>query len=269
MPGNAGVLVIPVQNAFTSPAGTSFFGGNLTTAIKNGTLTSTRLDDMATRILAAWYLTQQDGDATYAKGPRYTVDVRTTAHTQVARDVAAASIVLLKNTNSALPLSKSLLSKGLAVIGSDAVQPNLPLISAYVGSLDLNALITGWGSGAATTTTFAAVRLFLFSSRMLSTGLTHVRSPRTFSLHKARQMAQRSLSPQTIGTSPLLRLLPLAKAQPSFSSRPTLARVRSFHLLNGLLTMSTTATVITSRRGTTATFSSTPSRPSTRTPSSS
>lgn len=35
-------------------------GGNLTAAVKNGTLESSRVTDMATRIVAAWYQMNQD-----------------------------------------------------------------------------------------------------------------------------------------------------------------------------------------------------------------
>ncbi|KAK8096155.1 glycoside hydrolase family 3 protein [Apiospora kogelbergensis] len=43
------------------PAGGSF-GQNLTDAVNNGTVPEERVTDMATRILAAWYLVHQDGD---------------------------------------------------------------------------------------------------------------------------------------------------------------------------------------------------------------
>ena len=43
-------------------SGTSFFGANLTTFVENGTIAETRLDDMAERIVAAWYFLGQDND---------------------------------------------------------------------------------------------------------------------------------------------------------------------------------------------------------------
>jgi beta-glucosidase len=39
---------------------TSFFGQNLTMAVKNGSVAEERLDDMAQRIVAAWFLLGQD-----------------------------------------------------------------------------------------------------------------------------------------------------------------------------------------------------------------
>ncbi|KAH7099385.1 glycoside hydrolase family 3 protein [Auriculariales sp. MPI-PUGE-AT-0066] len=156
MPGNAAFVTVPVASALISPNGQSFFGGNLTSAVNTGTISSTFVDGMATRILAGLYLLKQDNNTAF-KGPTFTKDVRTTANTKVARDLAAASVILLKNTGSALPLSKAKLAKGIAVIGSDARPPSsLPLISAYVGSLNDGSLAMGWGSGAATLTTFSS-----------------------------------------------------------------------------------------------------------------
>ncbi len=43
---------------------TSFFGGNLTESVKNGSVPIQRLDDMAHRIAAAWFLLGQDKNYT-------------------------------------------------------------------------------------------------------------------------------------------------------------------------------------------------------------
>lgn len=45
----------------------SYFGQNLTDFVANGTIAQARLDDMATRILAAWYYLRQD-DTAYPHG---------------------------------------------------------------------------------------------------------------------------------------------------------------------------------------------------------
>ena len=42
------------------PSGGTFWGSNLTASINNGSLPESRLDDMATRIIAAWYQMGQD-----------------------------------------------------------------------------------------------------------------------------------------------------------------------------------------------------------------
>ena len=41
---------------------TSFFGGNLTTAVNNGSVEMARVDDMAERIMSAYFLLGQDQD---------------------------------------------------------------------------------------------------------------------------------------------------------------------------------------------------------------
>lgn len=44
----------------------SYWGPNLTLAVNNGSVNASRLEDMATRILAGWYLLGQD-NASYPK----------------------------------------------------------------------------------------------------------------------------------------------------------------------------------------------------------
>jgi hypothetical protein len=43
--------------------GGSYFGSNLTAFVNNGTVPLSRIDDMATRILAGWYLLGQDASS--------------------------------------------------------------------------------------------------------------------------------------------------------------------------------------------------------------
>jgi beta-glucosidase len=103
------------------------WGTALQNAITSGTVSSTRLDDMCTRILAAWYLVGQD--SSYPSVTGWTSwnggvggpNVQGT-HSTVARAVARDGIVLLKNVNGSLPLKTP---KSLAIIGQDAiVNPN-------------------------------------------------------------------------------------------------------------------------------------------------
>ena len=69
----------------TFSSGTSWWGANLTAFVENGTIASSRMDDMAERIIAAWYLLGQDdnypdGTCSYsplACFPRYPVLTRT------------------------------------------------------------------------------------------------------------------------------------------------------------------------------------------------
>jgi beta-glucosidase-like glycosyl hydrolase len=92
----------------------SYFGGNLTAAVNAGQVSQERLNNMATRILAAWFYMGQD-DLSYP-APNYNtynlndpatnehVDVQED-HYRIVREIGAASAVLLKN-NGALPLKK-------------------------------------------------------------------------------------------------------------------------------------------------------------------
>jgi beta-glucosidase-like glycosyl hydrolase len=104
------------------------------------------------RILAGWYFLGQDSgypetnfiawlplDDTFNKH----IDVRGD-HWKIVREIAAASIVLLKNTGGALPLGKP---RKIALIGSDAAPPTLgPNGFADRGGTD-GILAMGWGSG--------------------------------------------------------------------------------------------------------------------------
>ena len=99
------------------------WGTALQNAVSSGQVPQSRLDDMGKRILAAWYFVKQDtGYPTVSGwtswnggkgGPNVQSD-----HKNVARAIARDGIVLLKNTNNALPLKKP---ASLAIIGSDAI----------------------------------------------------------------------------------------------------------------------------------------------------
>ena len=104
------------------------------------------------RILAGWYFLGQDSgfpetnfyawnlfDNTKNKH----VDVRDD-HWKIVREIATASIVLLKNTGDVLPLKKP---KSIAVIGSDA-SPPLRGPNGFVGRGGSDGILAvGWGSG--------------------------------------------------------------------------------------------------------------------------
>lgn len=135
---------------FNSPPGSIFWGSNLAKAVADGSVPQARLDNMVTRILAAWYLLGQDQG--YPKvsfsswdGGKATVDV-TGDHASVVRTVARDSIVLLKNAGDALPLRRP---KSLAIIGEDAaVNPDGPNACNDRGCNN-GTLAMGWGSGTA------------------------------------------------------------------------------------------------------------------------
>ncbi|KAF8326104.1 glycoside hydrolase superfamily [Cantharellus anzutake] len=114
----------------------SYFGTALVNAVKTGQVPTSRLDDMATRILAAYYVQGQDsGD--YPSGD----------HKKLIRSMGAASTVLLKNDGSQLPLGNSV--RSIAVVGSDA-GPNPEGPNSCLGRrCNVGILALGWGSGTA------------------------------------------------------------------------------------------------------------------------
>jgi len=125
--------------------GYSYWMYELTRSALNGSVPMDRIDDMATRVVAAWYQMGQDRDfpppnfssnTDQATGLLYPgalfspsgvvnqfVDVQGD-HAQVARQVAQDAITLLKHDGILLPLNKS---RPLKVFGIDAAtDPNGP-----------------------------------------------------------------------------------------------------------------------------------------------
>lgn len=135
---------------FNSPPGSIFWGPHLLEAVNNGSVPHSRLDDMVTRILAAWYLVGQDKgypEVAFSSwdGGKASVNVMGD-HATVVRAVARDSIVLLKNEAHTLPLRQP---KSLAIIGEDAiVNPDGPNACSDRGC-DNGTLAMGWGSGTA------------------------------------------------------------------------------------------------------------------------
>jgi beta-glucosidase len=133
MPGGLG----PYGTNFGIP---SFFGGNITQAVNNGSLDVSRVDDMVLRIMAPYFQLGQDEDFpsvdpstadmnTFSPRDTWTREFNLTG--EVSRDVrgnhgelirrhGAAGSVLLKNENSALPLRSP---RNIAVFGNGAGEP--------------------------------------------------------------------------------------------------------------------------------------------------
>ncbi|CEL60157.1 hypothetical protein RSOLAG1IB_09406 [Rhizoctonia solani AG-1 IB] len=134
------------------PASSAWLGGNLTQWVKDGRVPSARLTDMATRIIAGWYLTGQEKNypavnfntPTIDSGPlNLHVDVQGD-HYKGIREMGAASTILLKNTKGALPLKKPV---SLAVIGSDSAPP-LRGPNGFTDRAGVDGtLAMAWGSG--------------------------------------------------------------------------------------------------------------------------
>jgi beta-glucosidase len=159
-------MTMPGDEAFDS--GTSYWGTNLTIAVLNGTVPQWRLDDMAVRIVAAWYYVDRENNQVpdapnfsswtldtfgwehfYAQEDytqvNYHVDVRG-EHAADIRNFAAKGTVLLKN-NGALPLTGK--EKLTAVFGSDASENQYGPNGCSDRSCDNGTLAMGWGSGTA------------------------------------------------------------------------------------------------------------------------
>ena len=145
--------------------GTSYWAYELSTAILNGSVPLSRLNDQVVRIVATWYQLGQDGNYTTPNfsswtndttGPYYPgavvspygvvnqhVNVQAD-HAIVSHTVARDSITLLKNNNATLPLSKN---SSLALFGTDQAKNPNGINSCGSKACDEGTLGMGWGSG--------------------------------------------------------------------------------------------------------------------------
>ncbi|KAG7099439.1 hypothetical protein E1B28_001290 [Marasmius oreades] len=108
----------------TFGSGTTYFGDTLVTAVNNRQVSQARIDDLATRILAGWYLLGQDSgypavnfDSWNANNPVNAHKNVQGSHKDLIRAIGKASVVLLKNLHKTLPLQKP---KTIGVIGNGA-----------------------------------------------------------------------------------------------------------------------------------------------------
>lgn len=140
----------------------SFFGQNITTAVNNGTLDVTRLDDMIVRIMTPYYALGQDKDFpsidpstpdvnTFFDGFAWRHEWNLTGersrdvrgdHAKLIRKIGAESVVLLKNENNALPLKAP---KSIAVFGNDASEDTQGFLNQ--ADFEYGTLTVGGGSG--------------------------------------------------------------------------------------------------------------------------
>ncbi|KAM5344885.1 hypothetical protein ACJ41O_010747 [Fusarium nematophilum] len=146
----------------TNPKAGSFFGGNVTRAVNNGTLDEARVDDMILRIMTPYYWLGQDSgfptvDPSSADlntfSPRSTWlrefnltgessrDVRGD-HGELIRRHGAEATILLKNERNALPLKAP---KSIAVFGNDAGEDVLGFYNQK--NFEYGTLVAGGGSG--------------------------------------------------------------------------------------------------------------------------
>ncbi|KAF1970915.1 hypothetical protein BU23DRAFT_201673 [Bimuria novae-zelandiae CBS 107.79] len=140
----------------------SFFGGNITLAVNNGSLPETRVDDMIIRILTPYFALGQDQDFptvdpssaelnTFSPRSKWGREFNLTGpssrdvrgnHGSLIRKHGAAGTVLLKNVNGALPLKAP---KNIAVFGNDAAEPTQGQLNQQ--NYEFGNLIAGGGSG--------------------------------------------------------------------------------------------------------------------------
>ncbi|KAI9057104.1 glycoside hydrolase family 3 protein [Trametes sanguinea] len=133
----------------------TYFGNNLVNAVKSGDVPQARLDDMATRILAAWRVLQfmlgQDSEYPVVNFNSWLsflgkdVDVQGD-HADLIRTIGAASTVLLKNQGSVLPLNAP---QTMAIVGSGARSAIFGPNECLDHSCNDGVLGVGWGSGSA------------------------------------------------------------------------------------------------------------------------
>ncbi|KAI0335394.1 beta-glucosidase [Cubamyces sp. BRFM 1775] len=129
----------------------TYFGDNLVNAVKQGDVPQERLDDMATRILAAWYMLGQDSGYPAVNFNSWlsflgqNVNVQGD-HANIIRTIGGASAVLLKNTGNVLPLHAP---KSMAIVGTGARSAILSPNECLDHSCNDGVLAVGWGSGSA------------------------------------------------------------------------------------------------------------------------
>ncbi|KAE8151709.1 putative beta-glucosidase E [Aspergillus avenaceus] len=155
--------------------GKSLWGSELTRAVLNTSIPMERLNDMVTRIVAAWYHLGQDQwerpppegnggpnfsswrddqvgwwqegspDGGYGIVNKY-VDAGA-GHGEIARKVAAEGIVLVKNENNTLPLNRFTPTGYRVGIYGDDAGPALGPNACPDRGCNQGTLATGWGSG--------------------------------------------------------------------------------------------------------------------------
>ncbi|ODM23820.1 putative beta-glucosidase A [Aspergillus cristatus] len=146
--------------------GMSYFGSNLTVAVLNGTVPEWRVDDMAVRIMSAFYKVGRDRQRTPPNFSSWTTDEYSYAHyavqegwkqvnqrinvqrnhSEIIREIGEASTVLLKN-KGALPLTGD--EGVVGILGEDAGSNPQGANGCEDRGCDKGTLAMAWGSGSA------------------------------------------------------------------------------------------------------------------------
>ncbi|KAL1621409.1 hypothetical protein SLS56_009188 [Neofusicoccum ribis] len=158
-------MAMPGDTLFST--GDAFWGANMTLAVVNGTIPDWRLDDSATRIMAAYFFANRDKNVVPTNFNSWTLDTFGYAnaiadanfgqvnhhvnvranHAKNIREAAAKSTVLLKNVNGTLPLTGK--EKLIGVFGSDAGDAQSGPNGCDNRGCTNGTLAMGWGSGTA------------------------------------------------------------------------------------------------------------------------
>lgn len=189
---HSGVATALAGMDMTMPNGDVFWGSHLEEAVSNGTIPESRLDDMVTRTIAAWYQMGQDKDfpspgvgmAIDLTKPHRVVDARNSSFRSTLLDGAVEGHVLVKNSRSALPLGTP---KLLSVFGYSAKNPDENNPSGGqspwlwgAGSFDwdeFGAGFFGWASSKAGKTAIAFNGTIYSGGGSGGTAQSHVMSP--------------------------------------------------------------------------------------------
>ncbi|KAF7342570.1 Glycoside hydrolase family 3 protein [Mycena sanguinolenta] len=167
MPGFVGYGVGPQSAPDPSKATNSYWGAALVEMVRNGSVPMARLDDMVIRTLGAWFKMGQDRDypAVNIRNTKFVslslcrVEYASFSiplssffvqadHFKLIREMGAASTILLKNVDGALPLQVRNI-KRVGIFGSDAgPSPDGPNGCTDRGCNE-GTLAMGWGSGTA------------------------------------------------------------------------------------------------------------------------
>ncbi|EGS18241.1 uncharacterized protein CTHT_0062590 [Thermochaetoides thermophila DSM 1495] len=126
---HAGVATALAGLDMAMPNGDALWGSHLVEAITNGSVPESRLDDMVTRTIAAWYLMGQNrgfpepgiGMPINLVQPHRVVDARNSSFRSTLFEGAVEGHVLVKNIRNALPLKQP---KLLSIFGYSAKNPD-------------------------------------------------------------------------------------------------------------------------------------------------
>ncbi|KAF8898513.1 glycoside hydrolase family 3 protein [Infundibulicybe gibba] len=131
--------------------GSTYFGSALVSAVQSGKVQQSRIDDLALRILAAWYLLGQDTGFPAVNFNAWNLNAAGNTHANVQADhknviraIGSASTVLLKNSNGILPLKAP---KTIGIIGNGAGASTRGPNGYTDRGGDDGVLAIGWGSG--------------------------------------------------------------------------------------------------------------------------